>query len=210
MTCDASTYVARGAHVPPPAPVVPPVPVLPAAPVAPAAPSGFTSELLLDPQAPASISVTTSAALLHPRVAGSGGIPLPARIPASGRERKESAPAPAAQSVARSMTDSQCASVVPPSSCATAGDSDRGRPPSCRSAAADSLEPEDARVRAESIGGQVVPLLNMAPWIGTNRASANPASSAADCRPTCAACVTCANRTMRSAATEPPPAAPYA
>ena len=63
IRCEASAYVVRGAHSPPPVPPVPVVPAVPAAPDAPAAPSGLTSELLLDPQAPASASSAASAVL---------------------------------------------------------------------------------------------------------------------------------------------------
>jgi len=60
------------------------------------------------------------------------------------------------------------------------------------------MDPESARVRAGVEGGDVDPLLNMAPGIGTNRANARPASFAAIARPNCAACVARATRMMQS------------
>jgi hypothetical protein len=60
------------------------------------------------------------------------------------------------------MTDSQWDSVGRLSLCATAADSDGGRPPSSRSLSAGGRDPENTRVRADLLGGQVVPLLNMA------------------------------------------------
>jgi hypothetical protein len=72
------------------------------------------------------------------------------------------------------MTDSQWDSVVRLSSCATAGDSVEDPPLSCRSVTVGALDREDTRGRADALGGQVVPLLNMGRLIGTNRANAKP------------------------------------
>jgi hypothetical protein len=65
------------------------------------------------------------------------------------------------QSVARSMTDSQCDSVGRVSPDVTAAESDGDRLFSPRSVIVGFTDPEDTRVRAGAAGGQVVPLLNM-------------------------------------------------
>ena len=95
------------------------------------------------------------------------------------------------------MTDSQWDSVVWLSSFAAAVDSDGDPPLSCRSVSAGARIGKGRAGARTLVGGQVVPLLNMGRWIGTNRANANPASFAAAVCTTCAACVTCANQMMR-------------
>ena len=89
---------------------------------------------------------------------------LPTKV--IGRVYQQSAPTQlaiaGAQSVARSMTDSQWDSVVWLSSFAAAVDSDGDRPLSCRSVIVGATGREDTRVGADILGGQVVPLLNMA------------------------------------------------
>ena len=60
------------------------------------------------------------------------------------------------------MTDSQWDSVVRLSPCVTVADSDGDRPLSSRSVLFGAVDSEDARARVGVVGGQVVPLLNMA------------------------------------------------
>jgi hypothetical protein len=80
------------------------------------------------------------------------------------------------------MTVSQCDSIGRLSLCATAVESEDDRPLSTRSALLGAMDPENTRVGP--VGGDVDPLLNMAPSIGTNRANAMPAFSAAFARQT--------------------------
>jgi hypothetical protein len=95
------------------------------------------------------------------------------------------------------MTDSQWDSVVRFSPCAAAVDSDEDRALSDRSVVVGGMDSEDPRACVGALGGQEVPLLNMAAWIGTNRARDNPAFSAARARANCAACVTRATETRQ-------------